>query len=76
MVFGTDKKMGIIRDTSIQPFQPKEETFEIPIPKEVLYPIPAGGISAPAETSCPEGTGLTSDPFKDYIRSYLEGDRS
>lgn len=35
MVFGTDKKLGIIRDTSLQPFAPKEETFEIPVPKDV-----------------------------------------
>lgn len=35
MVFGTDRKMGIIRDTSLQPFTPKEETFEIPVAKEV-----------------------------------------
>jgi hypothetical protein len=35
MVFPTDKKLGIIRDTSIQPFTPKEETFEIPISKDV-----------------------------------------
>ncbi len=35
MVFGTDRKMGIIRDTSLQPFAPKEETFEIPVAKEV-----------------------------------------
>jgi hypothetical protein len=32
MVLGPDKKLGIIRDTSIQPFAPKEETFEIPLP--------------------------------------------
>jgi len=35
MVFDTEKKLGIIRDTSLQPFAPKEETFEIPIPKDV-----------------------------------------
>jgi hypothetical protein len=35
MVFDTDRKMGIIRDTSLQPFAPKEETFEIPIGKDV-----------------------------------------
>ena len=34
MVFDTDRKLGIIRDTSIQPFAPKEEYFEIPVPKE------------------------------------------
>jgi hypothetical protein len=32
MVLGPDKKLGLIRDTSIQPFAPKEETFEIPLP--------------------------------------------
>jgi hypothetical protein len=32
MVLGPDKKLGIIRDTSLQPFAPKEETFEIPLP--------------------------------------------
>ena len=35
MIFPTDRKLGIIRDTSIQPFAPKEETFEIPIAKDV-----------------------------------------
>lgn len=35
MVFDTDKKLGIVRDTSIQPFAAKEEVFEIPVPKEV-----------------------------------------
>jgi len=35
MVYGPDKKLGIIRDTSIQPFVPKEETFDIEIPKTV-----------------------------------------
>ncbi len=35
MVLGPDKKLGIIRDTSIQPFAPKEETFEIPLPTGV-----------------------------------------
>ena len=32
MVYGPDKKLGIIRDTSIQPFASKEETFEIKVP--------------------------------------------
>jgi hypothetical protein len=32
MVLGPDKKLGLIRDTSIQPYAPKEETFEIPLP--------------------------------------------
>lgn len=31
MMLGPDKKLGLIRDTSIQPFTPKEETFEIPM---------------------------------------------
>jgi len=35
MVYGPDKKLGIIRDTSIQPFASKEETFEIKVPKSV-----------------------------------------
>ena len=32
MVLGPDKKLGFLRDTSIQPFAPKEEVFEIPLP--------------------------------------------
>lgn len=32
MVLGPEKKLGFIRDTSIQPFAPKEETFEVPLP--------------------------------------------
>ncbi len=32
MVLGPENKLGIIRDTSIQPFAPKEETIEIPLP--------------------------------------------
>jgi len=32
MVYGPDKKLGIFRDTSIQPFASKEETFEIKVP--------------------------------------------
>jgi hypothetical protein len=42
MMLGPDKKLGLIRDTSIQPFAPKEENFEIPVPKgieEVLVDI-------------------------------------
>jgi hypothetical protein len=35
MVLGPDKKLGLIRDTSLQPFAPKEETIEIPFPKGV-----------------------------------------
>jgi hypothetical protein len=33
MMLSPNKKLGLIRDTSIQPFAPKEETFEIPVPK-------------------------------------------
>jgi len=29
MVYGPTKKLGIIRDTSIQPFGAKEETFQV-----------------------------------------------
>ena len=35
MVLGPENKLGLIRDTSIQPFAPKEETIEIPLPKGV-----------------------------------------
>ena len=35
MVYGPDKKLGIIRDTSIQPFASKEDTFEIKVPESV-----------------------------------------
>ena len=35
MVYGPDKKLGIIRDTSIQPFASKAETFEIKVPEKV-----------------------------------------
>lgn len=35
MVYGPDIKLGIIRDTSIQPFAPKEETFDIRVPETV-----------------------------------------
>jgi len=33
MVLGPENKLGLIRDTSIQPFAPKEETFEVPLPQ-------------------------------------------
>jgi len=33
MVLGPENKLGIIRDTSIQPFAPKEETIEVPLPQ-------------------------------------------
>jgi hypothetical protein len=35
MVLGPENKLGFIRDTSIQPFAPKEETIEIPLPEGV-----------------------------------------
>ena len=33
MVLGPDKKLGLLRDTSIQPFAPKEETLEMALPE-------------------------------------------
>lgn len=35
MTLGPERKLGFIRDTSIQPFAPKEETFEIPVASDV-----------------------------------------
>jgi len=35
MVLGAANKLGLIRDTSIQPFAPKEETFEVPLPPDL-----------------------------------------
>ena len=35
MVLGPDRKLGFLRDTSIQPFAPREETLEIPLPAGV-----------------------------------------
>jgi hypothetical protein len=35
MMLGPDKKLGFLRDTSIQPFAPKEETLEIDLPTGV-----------------------------------------
>lgn len=35
MVLGPDKKLGLVRDTSLQPFAAKEETFEIPMPGNI-----------------------------------------
>lgn len=32
MVLGPENKLGFIRDTSIQPFAPKKETIEVPLP--------------------------------------------
>ncbi|MCB2188646.1 MAG: hypothetical protein KQJ78_19680 [Deltaproteobacteria bacterium] len=37
MVVGPDKKLGILRDTSLQPFAPKREEFEI----RLAAPTPA-----------------------------------
>ncbi len=34
-VLGPENKLGFIRDTSIQPFAPKEETIEVPLPSGV-----------------------------------------
>lgn len=39
MMLGPDKKLGLIRDTSIQPFAPKEETIEIPFPTGVTSAV-------------------------------------
>lgn len=39
MVLGPDKKLGLIRDTSIQPFAPKEETFEIPFSEGITAAV-------------------------------------
>lgn len=33
MVLGPDRKLGIIRDTTLQPFKPKRESFVIPLSK-------------------------------------------
>ena len=35
MVYGPTNKLGLIRDTSIQPFAAKKETFETSIPQGV-----------------------------------------
>jgi hypothetical protein len=32
MALGPENKLGFIRDTSIQPFAPKVETIEVPLP--------------------------------------------
>jgi hypothetical protein len=32
MALGPESKLGFIRDTSIQPFAPKEETIDVPLP--------------------------------------------
>jgi len=31
MVLGPDRKLGIVRDTTLQPFKPKRESFVIPL---------------------------------------------
>ena len=36
MALGPDKKLGLLRDTSIQPFRPKEETLKSRSPKESM----------------------------------------
>jgi hypothetical protein len=33
MALGPENKLGLVRDTSIQPFAPKEETIEVPLPQ-------------------------------------------
>jgi hypothetical protein len=35
MALGPENKLGFIRDTSIQPFAPKEETIEIALPPDI-----------------------------------------
>jgi hypothetical protein len=35
MALGPENKLGFIRDTSIQPFAPKEESIEVPLPPGV-----------------------------------------
>ena len=35
VVYGAHRKAGYIRDTSLQPFKPKEETFDIRLPQGV-----------------------------------------
>ncbi len=35
MLYGAQWKASYIRDTSLQPYQTKEETFEISLPKDV-----------------------------------------
>jgi len=53
MVLGAANKLGIIRDTSIQPFASKEETFEVPLPADLRnavievnlsYQLPPGNL--------------------------------
>ncbi len=39
MVLGPENKLGLIRDTTIQPFASKEETFEIPLPAGVTEAV-------------------------------------
>lgn len=35
-VYGPTHKLGIIRDTSLQPFAPRVETFEVTLPRGVV----------------------------------------
>ncbi|MHC4791622.1 MAG: hypothetical protein ACYS8Y_09345 [Planctomycetota bacterium] len=35
MVYGAHRKVGYIRDTSLQPLTPKKESFDIKIPKDI-----------------------------------------
>jgi hypothetical protein len=42
MMLGPDKKLGFLRDTTIQPFAPKEENLEIALPvgvREVVVKV-------------------------------------
>ncbi len=35
-VLGPETKLGLIRDTSIQPVAPKEEAIEVPLPQGLM----------------------------------------
>jgi hypothetical protein len=35
MVYGAFAKLGFLRDTSLQPYKPTKETFEIKLPENV-----------------------------------------
>ena len=45
MVLGPDKKLGLIRDTSIQPFAPREETLEFDLPPGVRAVVVKAALS-------------------------------
>lgn len=45
MVLGPDKKLGFLRDTSIQPFAQKEESIEIDLPAGVRDAVVHVGLS-------------------------------